>query len=179
MADETNATQEQTNQEQTPQQPAENPTEAQKGAQESGKEATEEVKDSHGQQGINKERHDREMAAKDAKIAELEAKLTEAAESKKGREDLQKEINDLKAEMADERLAHKLEMQGCRDVKAAKARLDDFGGDVAKLKEACPYLFEGEKKTGSTGGRNEAATDDHEARVRKAREAAGLPVKKG
>ncbi|MFR5092565.1 MAG: hypothetical protein ACLTDR_11690 [Adlercreutzia equolifaciens] len=43
-------------------------------------------------------------------------------------------------------------MSGCVDVKAAKARLADFDGDVAKLKESCPYLFEEKpKQTGSTG----------------------------
>jgi len=41
---------------------------------EAGAEATQEdVKDSHGQPGINKERHDREVAALNARIAELEA----------------------------------------------------------------------------------------------------------
>ena len=39
----------------------------------SGDEGDGDVKDSHGQPGINKERHDREIAEKDAKIAELEA----------------------------------------------------------------------------------------------------------
>lgn len=176
MADETNTT--------TPQEPenqtAENPTtETPKEVESAKSEEGQEVRDSHGQIGINKERHDKEMAEKDAKIAELQAKLTEAAESRKGREDLQKEINNLRAEMADERLMHKLEMAGCRDTKAAKARLEDFDGDVAKLKEACPYLFGDDKKTGSTGGRNEGAPSDHDKRVAMAREAAGLPPKKG
>ena len=59
-------------------------------------------------------------------------------------------IEDLKAEVADERLTHKLELAGCRNVKAAKSVLDDYDGDVAKLKEDCPYLFDG-RKAGSTG----------------------------
>lgn len=109
------------------------------------------VKDSHGQPGINKERHDREIAEKDAKIAELEGKLDEAAKTEEGRADLKAEIDKLRAEQAEERTAHKLEMAGCVDVKAAKARLSDFDGDVAKLKAECPYLFQTEKKKGSTG----------------------------
>ena len=110
------------------------------------------IKDSHGQPGINKERHDREIAEKDAKIAELEGKLDEAAKTEEGRADLKAEIDKLRAEQAEERTAHKLEMSGCVDVKAAKARLADFDGDVAKLKESCPYLFgEKPKQTGSTG----------------------------
>lgn len=109
------------------------------------------IKDSHGQPGINKERHDREIAEKDAKIAELEGKLDEAAKTEEGRADLKAEIDKLRSEQAEERTAHKLEMAGCVDVKAAKARLSDFDGDVSKLKAKCPYLFQAEKKKGSTG----------------------------
>ena len=117
-----------------------------KGGQDDG-----DVKDSHGQPGINKERHDREIAEKDAKIAELEGRLDEAAKTEEGRADLKAEIDKLRAEQAEERTAHKLEMAGCVDVKAAKARLADFDGDAAKLKAECPYLFQAEKKKGSTG----------------------------
>ena len=109
------------------------------------------VVDSHGQPGINRERHDREIAAKDARIAELEGKLEDASKTEQGRADLKKEIDKLRAEQADERVAHKLELAGCVDLKAAKARLDDFGGDVDKLKSECPYLFAEKKQTGSTG----------------------------
>lgn len=135
------------------------------------------IKDSHGQPGINKERHDREMAEKDAKIAELEAKIAEASATKERADELQKEIDGLKQEQADSKIAHALEMAGCVDVKAAKARLDDFDGDVAKLKEACPYLFGQERKTGSTGAKHTGAPDSHDQRVKKAREAAGLKPK--
>ena len=41
--------------------------------------------DSHGQPGINKERHDREIAEKDAKIAELEAQIGEMTKTEEGR----------------------------------------------------------------------------------------------
>lgn len=111
------------------------------------------VKDKHGQPGINKERHDKEMAEKDAKIAELQAQIDEASKTEEGRKNLQEEIEKLKAEQAEERVNHKLEMAGCVNAKAAKALLDDYDGDVTKLKDACPYLFEGEKKSGSTGGK--------------------------
>lgn len=111
------------------------------------------IKDKHGQPGINKERHEKEMAAKDAKIAELEAQVAKAAETKEGREKLEKQIADLKAEQADERVTHKLEMAGCKSAKAAKALLEDYDNDIPKLKEACPYLFEDEKPKGKTGGK--------------------------
>lgn len=115
--------------------------------------ANSDVKDKHGQPGINKERHEKEMAAKDAKIAELEAQVAKAAETKEGREKLEKQIADLKAEQADERVTHKLEMAGCKSTKAAKALLEDYDNDIPKLKEACPYLFEDEKPKGKTGGK--------------------------
>ena len=111
------------------------------------------VVDKHGQPGINKERHDKEVAELNQKIAELESKVAEAAETKAGREKLEKALEDLRAEMADKDTAHSLEIAGCVDVKAAKARLGDFDGDVAKLKAECPYLFAEEKKQSGTTGK--------------------------
>lgn len=128
----------------------------------------EDVKDKHGQPGINAEKYKRDIEAKDAKIAELEAQVAKAAETKEGREKLEKQIADLKAEQADERVAHKLELAGCRDMKAAKARLDDFGGDVSKLKTECPYLFEAEKRTGRAGGKPGGAPDAIDEKLDKA-----------
>jgi len=119
------------------------------------------VKDSHGQPGINKERHDKEVAALNAQIAELKAKVEENAKTEEGRQQLAKEIEDLKAKMADNEVTHKLEMAGCRSVKAAKALLDDSDNDIEKLKEAEPWLFSQEEpaKKGSTGGKPSGATD--------------------
>lgn len=126
-----------------------------------------EVEDRHGQPGINREKYARDMKAKDDKIADLQAKLDEKAKTEEGRASLKKELDDLKAEMADERVAHKLELAGCRNVKAAKALLDDYDGDVAKLKEECPYLFEG-KKAGSTGLKPEGGASDLDDKLDKA-----------
>lgn len=125
------------------------------------------VEDRHGQPGINREKYARDMKAKDDKIAELQAQLDERAKTEEGRASLKKELDDLKAEMAGERVAHKLEMAGCRNVKAAKALLDDYDGDVAKLKEECPYLFEG-KKAGSTGLKPEGGASDLDDKLDKA-----------
>lgn len=116
--------------------------------------ANSDVKDKHGQPGINKERHEKEMAAKDAEIANLQEQLAEAAKTEEGRKELQKQIDEMKASQADERITHKLEMAGCKNTKAAKALLDDYDGDITKLKEACPYLFEEEKPKGKTGGKH-------------------------
>ena len=109
------------------------------------------VVDKHGQPGINWERHEKEIAAKDKEIADLKKQIAESAATEEGSKALEEKIAKLEAAQAEERTAHKLEMAGCVDVKAAKARLDDFDGDVAKLKGECPYLFQAEKKKGSTG----------------------------
>ena len=111
------------------------------------------VGDSHGQPGINKERHDKEVAELQAKIDALTAQVADAAEQKSKRADFEKQVADLKAELADSNVTHALEMAGCLNPKAAKVLLDDYSGDVAKLKAACPYLFGSERKTGSTGKR--------------------------
>lgn len=126
-----------------------------------------EVADKHGQPGVNREKYARDMKAKDDKIAELQAQLDEKSKTEEGRASLKKELDDLKAEMAGERVAHKLEMAGCRNVKAAKALLDDYDGDVDKLKEGCPYLFEG-KKAGSTGLKPEGGASDLDDKLDKA-----------
>ena len=110
--------------------------------------------DKHGHPGINREKYQRDMAAKDEEIASLKAQIAEAAKTEEGRKALEEKIAKLEADQADERVTHKLEMAGCLNPKAAKALLDDYDGDVAKLKEACPYLFSDgkqQKQTGSTG----------------------------
>ena len=119
-----------------------------------------EVKDKHGQPGINREKYQRDIEAKDKQIAELQAQLDEKSKTEEGRAALKAELDKLKADMADERTDHRLELAGCLNAKAAKALLGDYGGDVAKLKDACPYLFGTEKKqTGSTGARPEGPAD--------------------
>lgn len=134
-------------------QEAENPAETDKGEEgRDGGAESEEVTDKHGQPGINKERHDKEVAALNQQIEELKAEVAKAAETKEGREKLEKQIEELKADMADKDTSHKLEMAGCKNVKAAKALLGDYDGDVAKLKDECPYLFEEKpKQSGTTG----------------------------
>lgn len=125
------------------------------------------IKDKNGQPGINKERHDREIAERDKKIAELEAKLDEQVKSAEGREEFKKEIEALKAQIADKDIENRLIAEGCRSAKAAKAVLADFNGDIAKLKEAMPFLFSQDR--GTTGGKPVGAqVSDDDAALRKA-----------
>ena len=85
------------------------------------------------------------MANRDKTIAELKAKL---AEKEKGGSDLEarlaaleKQASDSKAEADAAKADTKLAAAGCVDCDLARAVLGDFDGDVAKLKEAKPYLF--------------------------------------
>ncbi len=126
------------------------------------------VKDKHGQPGINKERHDKEVAELKKEIASLKAEAKEAAENKAKREEYEKKAADLEAKMADSEVNHKLEMAGCKSVKAAKALLEDFDGDVAKLKAEHPFLFEEEKRSGSTGKIPEGAASSTAKTIREA-----------
>ena len=55
--------------------------------------------------------------------------------------DFEKQIAELKQASADERIDFKLQLAGCRNVKAARAVLDDYEGDIDKMKEAELWLF--------------------------------------
>lgn len=81
------------------------------------------------------------LADRDQKIAELKRQVAEAAESKAAAKKLTAEIEKVRAEAADERVAYELRLAGVRNVKAAKALLGDHEGDIAKLREAEPWLF--------------------------------------
>ena len=106
---------------------------------------------------------------KDDRIAELEKQLEESGRKAKSGEDALKKIEALEAQLADEKVTHALEAAGCVNAKAAKALLDDYKGDVEKLKEACPYLFK--KQTGSTGTKPGGAPSTSEERRKRAKEA--------
>lgn len=133
-----------------------------------GQDGDGEVKDSHGQPGINREKYQRDIEAKDKQIAELQAQLDERSKTEEGRAALKAELDKLKADMADERTDHRLQLAGCLNAKAAKALLGDYGGDVDKLKEGCPYLFGAEKRTGSTGLKPQGDASDLDDKLDKA-----------
>jgi len=130
-----------------------------------------EPKDKYGQPGINKERHEKEVAELQAKIDALTAQVADAAEQKEKRADFEKQVKDLKEELADTKVKHSLELLGCKNVKAAKALLEDYDNDPAKLKEGEPYLF-GEdaepKPKGSTGKKPEGPASSLDEKLDKA-----------
>lgn len=135
----------------TPKEPTEDPK------PEEGGDDGDDLKDKHGQKAIAEGKYKREMAEKDAKIAELEAKVSDMSKTAEGRDALTKEISDLKAQMADEKLDHQLDNAGARNAKAVKAILGDYEGDIDKCKAANPYLFGEEKQKGSTGAPHRGA----------------------
>lgn len=112
--------------------------------------------DRRGNPGVNCEKYRRDIESRDAKIAELEGKLAEAAKTEEGRAELKKQLDEVRAEADAAKVDLELERAGCTDRRksdAARALLGAYGGDVAKLKAEHPYLFEQPGRSGSTGGR--------------------------
>lgn len=98
------------------------------------------------------------LKAKDARIAELEGRITDTVKASEATETLNTEIAALKQQIADERVEFALRLAGARSVKVAKAVLDERDGDVAALVAAEPWLFEqpgtcsqNSSQTGATG----------------------------
>ena len=117
------------------------------------------------------------IAERDARIAELEGQVAEAARTAESAETLRAEIAELKRSGEEQRVAFELAMAGCRNAKAAAALLPDHGGDVAKLKEAEPWLFAQEeppRPSGATGLPNAGAAFDEGATMKRWRRIAGI-----
>lgn len=116
------------------------------------------------------------LAARDERIAELEKQVAEAAESKAAAKKLTDEIEKVRAEAAEERVAYELRLAGVRNVKAAKALLADYEGDVSKLREGEPWLLakHAAEPSGTTGLEPAGAATSEEAEMKRWREIAGL-----
>ena len=123
---------------------------------------------------------EKQIAERDARIAELEGQVAEASKNAEIAESLRGEIAELKAQGESDRLDFKLQLAGVRNVKAARAILADHDNDIDKLKEAEPWLFEGDGKhaakggTGTTGFPNAGAASDEGKTLKHWREIAGL-----
>lgn len=108
--------------------------------------------------------YEAQLAAKDAQIQELQAKVAEAAKTSEATEDLNRQIAALKQAMSDERVEFALISAGARNVKAARALLDDHDGDVAALKDAEPWLFD--PNSGLLPGDSQLNSQIHEITTR-------------
>lgn len=114
------------------------------------------------------------IAARDERIAELEEGIAEAARTAEGAERLRAEMDELRRAGDEQRIGFELQLAGARSVKAARALLDDHGGDVESLKAAEPWLFGAGAPAGATGLPAAGAADDAGTQMRRWREIAGL-----
>ena len=166
------STQQQEQNQQTPQQPQQ---QAQTGAP-----ADEPAGDTGGASGnaagTSSAAYEAQLAERDKRIEELEAQIADAAKTAEAAEALKGEIAELKKQGADERIEFSLMLAGCRNVKAAKAVLDDHGGDVEALKAAESWMFADapQKQAGKTGLPNAGAAKDDEKQMKHWRDIAGL-----
>lgn len=119
------------------------------------------------------------LKERDERIAKLEGEIAETAESA---EKLRAEMDELRRQGEEQRIGFELQMAGARNVKAAKALLADYEGDVEKLKAAEPWLFGAgtgaPAPTGATGLPNAGAATDEGATMRRWRGIASLPEDK-
>lgn len=119
--------------------------------------------------------YEAQLAKRDERIAELEAQVAEAAASKEAANALRSEIEAVKAAAADERIECELRLAGARNVKAARALLDEHGGDVGALKEAEPWLFSAAPApAGATGLPSAGAASDKGRTLKRWERLAGL-----
>lgn len=131
---------------------------------------------------VNAHKYERDMANKDKEIESLKAQLKELTDAKAANGDqtaqLRKELDEMKQSLADEKANSALSKAGCIDLDLARTALAAYDGDVAKLREAKPYLFaEPDKTPRSTGGRPAGGPTDDE-QLERYRRVAGLRPKK-
>lgn len=84
---------------------------------------------------------EKQIAERDERIAALEQQVADAAKNAEAADTLRSEIAELKAQGKSDRIDFKLQLAGVRNIKAARAVLDDHGGDIDALKAAEPWLF--------------------------------------
>lgn len=115
------------------------------------------------------------LAERDQKIAELEAQVAEASKTVESAEKLAEQIEKLRAASEEERVGFELRLAGARSVTAARALLAEHGDDVAKLKEAEPWLFsDGKPEGGATGLEPAGAAKADNREMERWRKIAGL-----
>ncbi len=120
------------------------------------------------------------LKERDARTAELDGEIAEAAKTAESAEALRAEMDELRRQGEEQRVSFELQLAGARNVKVATALLSDYDNDIEKLKEAEPWLFAdaAPRQTGKTGLPNAGAASDEGKTVRRWREIAGLPAEK-
>lgn len=117
------------------------------------------------------------IAERDKKIAALEEQVASTAKSVETAKKLSAQIDELRAQSESDRIDFKLQLAGVRNVKAARAVLEDHGGDVDTLKEAEPWLFAdvpAKQQGGKTGLPNAGTSTDAGKTMKRWRRLAGL-----
>ena len=117
------------------------------------------------------------IAERDEKIAALEQQVADAAKNAEAAEALRGEIAELKVQGESDRIDFKLQLAGVRNIKAARAVLDDHGGDIDKLKAEEPWLFVDAptpQQGGKTGLPNAGTSSDEGKTMKRWRKLAGL-----
>lgn len=98
--------------------------------------------------------YEKAIGERDARIAELEAQVAEAAKTAQTVDELRAQIAELKAQGESDRVDFRLRLAGARNLKAARAVLADHDGDVEALVVAEPWLFDStrtQRPGGATG----------------------------
>ncbi|MBQ9001158.1 MAG: hypothetical protein IJ087_04820 [Eggerthellaceae bacterium] len=126
--------------------------------------------------GADAKAYEAQLAERDSRIAELEAQIAEASKSAEAADGLRAEIAALKEQGESDRIDFRLQLAGCRNVKAARAVLADHGGDVDALRAAEPWMFDDApaKQTGKTGLPSAGAAADADRQLKQWRDIAGL-----
>ena len=130
----------------------------------------------HAKAEVDPAAYEAQLAERDARIAELEGQIAEASKNTETADALREEIAALKQQGESDRVDFELKLAGCRNVKAARAVLEDHGGDVDALKEAEPWLFSKNTETGNgkTGLPNAGTASDEGKTLKRWRKIAGL-----
>lgn len=123
---------------------------------------------------VNRYKYNRDIKSRDAEIERLKKELEEAKGLANDASKLREEFESYKAEQQQATLDKQLSDAGCINLKAAKAVLDDFEGDIAKLKTSAPYLFVSTDNSQSTGGKPNGSSSSVDSSTARFRKAAGL-----
>lgn len=106
---------------------------------------------------VNTHKLERDLANREKRIKELEAELAESKKSMASSDErisaIEKQLKDSQEAKEKAEVEAKLTSAGCIDLELGRAALAALEGDVAKLKEAKPYLFQSEPKSVNTTGK--------------------------